>query len=514
MPGHGVARELPGGGGLSVRRIVEQPQLRIEIVSGATGLDNLVTWAHSSDLPDPSGWLTGGEIVMKNGRTLPRGARLQEAFMSSLARAHASALFIGMYEQTPHLTVAMAHAADTLRLPLLQVPFSVPFAAVGKAVADYAAGHDSGQVTRIARVYAFIQDAVTRSDPARFVAELGRELGHEVFVIDAETGTNPLPGAATLPPWSKAALMLALQEHGGHVPALLRAPDTEGFEVVGIAVPNEEPTLLVIRQPAGWPVDMPLLQHAATAAAVAVAYASRDEEHRRELGTELLGQLLDARLAGEVGDRELSSHGIDAQHARLLATRWTDNTSQRQLYHRLRSAGVPNLLCRRHGTLFLLVNILPTVNSMKAVTERLRDAAPVGVSDAVRSANRMPEAEREARWALAAAQRSGGVVPYGSASAIPALRDAKQAQALVDQTLGPLIEHDRATNADLVNTLAVFLTCRRSWVRTAEELNVHKQTVIYRIRKIERITRRDLTTSGDIAEIWLALTARQTLIGN
>ena len=73
--------------------------------------------------------------------------------------------------------------------------------------------------------------------------------------------------------------------------------------------------------------------------------------------------------------------------------------------------------------------------------------------------------------------------------------------------LGSLIEYDAANGSDLVHSLSVFLETRRSWQRGAEVLNVHRQTVIYRMRRIEQLTERKLSETSDLAILWLALSA-------
>ena len=45
---------------ITVRELTELPHLRMEVVAGSFGLDHMVTWAHSSDLNEPWGWLSGG----------------------------------------------------------------------------------------------------------------------------------------------------------------------------------------------------------------------------------------------------------------------------------------------------------------------------------------------------------------------------------------------------------------------------------------------------------------------
>ena len=53
----------------------------------------------------------------------------------------------------------------------------------------------------------------------------------------------------------------------------------------------------------------------------------------------------------------------------------------------------------------------------------------------------------------------------------------------------------------------MFLQENRSWQRAADRLHVHKQTLVYRIKRIETLTGRSLSDTADVAELWLALQA-------
>ena len=77
--------------------------------------------------------------------------------------------------------------------------------------------------------------------------------------------------------------------------------------------------------------------------------------------------------------------------------------------------------------------------------------------------------------------------------------------------LGPLITRDAERGTDYVNTLRVMLSHNRSWQAAAAELHIHKQTLGYRIRKIEELTGRGLTRTDDVAELWFALRAHDVL---
>jgi DNA-binding PucR family transcriptional regulator len=73
------------------------------------------------------------------------------------------------------------------------------------------------------------------------------------------------------------------------------------------------------------------------------------------------------------------------------------------------------------------------------------------------------------------------------------------------RVLGPVLEHDRRTRADLIATLQEFLACSGSWSRTAESLHLHVNTVRYRIERVEQLTGRDLSRLEDRVDVFLAL---------
>ena len=53
----------------------------------------------------------------------------------------------------------------------------------------------------------------------------------------------------------------------------------------------------------------------------------------------------------------------------------------------------------------------------------------------------------------------------------------------------------------------MFLRCNRSWQTAADELFIHKQTLVYRMRRVEEITGRKLSQTTAIAELWIAISA-------
>jgi hypothetical protein len=84
--------------------------------------------------------------------------------------------------------------------------------------------------------------------------------------------------------------------------------------------------------------------------------------------------------------------------------------------------------------------------------------------------------------------------------------DSHVTPLLVAEAFGELLEHPQAET--LLTTLRALLAHDGSPTHAAAELYCHRNTVIYRMKQIERLTGRDLTDPRDKMLLWLAVTAR------
>ncbi|MFF5263210.1 PucR family transcriptional regulator [Actinomadura viridis] len=107
---------------------------------------------------------------------------------------------------------------------------------------------------------------------------------------------------------------------------------------------------------------------------------------------------------------------------------------------------------------------------------------------------------------LDAEGRAAGVLPATHAALLERI-PADERRAFRRQVLGEIIGYDRRHGSDLLGTLTQFLACSGSWTVCARLLNLHVNTLRYRIRRVEELTGRDLSSLEDRVDLLLALRA-------
>jgi purine catabolism regulator len=104
-------------------------ELGLELVSGAEQARAPVRWVHSTELPDPTPWLRGGELLLTTGVQL-EGAKAQRELIERLADHDIAGLGFGTGFRHKRLPAALVTAAQKRSFPLFEVPYELPFIAI------------------------------------------------------------------------------------------------------------------------------------------------------------------------------------------------------------------------------------------------------------------------------------------------------------------------------------------------------------------------------------------------
>jgi purine catabolism regulator len=256
--------------------------------------------------------------------------------------------------------------------------------------------------------------------------------------------------------------------------------------------------------------------------------AMRDTERR------LAGDVLAEALAGELDAGEVAARlrpfGVGSRSAVLVYAVADPRAAEADLDRAIASAGHGALVASCHGLLCAVVDAsdLDPVDLAARARETIaeRHGDPRAAASRIAPSTALRRSFHEARCALEAAALTpppangngnghAHVASYrdlGSFQLLLSLQDDDALRLFCDSVLGPLENGGGEYGDELLRSLEVFIEQNGQWERAARELFCHRHTLRYRIRRIEELTGRDLTSARDRIEFWLALRGRE-LVG-
>jgi purine catabolism regulator len=168
---------------------------------------------------------------------------------------------------------------------------------------------------------------------------------------------------------------------------------------------------------------------------------------------------------------------------------------------------------------------IPRVRTMvEEVRVQLADRTPsglvsVGISRVAIGLSALRESYREAKDALSIAHELGDsekTTFYGDLKLYQLLlalkeRNLSHMRRFYEETLGPLVEHDDRKQSDLVRTLNGFFDANGNLAKAAQDLDVHRNTLVYRLERISELTEIDLNDADNRLILHLSLKIQRVL---
>jgi hypothetical protein len=515
---------------VSVRTVLDMSELRLTVLTGEDGLlDRVISRIYGTELPDPSRFLSGGELVI-SGLLWLRGPEDVAVFVAALADAGVAAL-ICCDADTGIVPAELVAECRRRGVPLLEadveLPFSLIIDRVGLALATERVGADA--ISRRALVSAMAGGAG--------IAELLRlgvaELGAPCWVVS--TLGRLVAGDEPLAEERRARLVSEFLLGNGRV-ATVRS---EGAEL----------TLFPVDDPSGPELTRWFLvvagavsggdQTVAELASVLGVQRARERESRH-VAARAVDTLLELVLSGsgEIGPTASAAGLTPGAELRVLAASapgFPEGVGRRQ--------GVgDDAVAQAGAVLEEVVALLRPEGLVGSVGEdayallpwpagkggelaerigvALRTVEPglgdrrivVGISSST-GLRELPGAIQEAGHARQMAARRGGRTRVVAGEEIAAhqlllaVLPGELRGSLRRRVLGPVLDYDAEHGGSLLNTLAVFLDCSGSWAKAAARLHVHVNTLRYRIGRIEELADVDLEDFGQRVDVYLALNA-------
>ncbi|MYW12797.1 PucR family transcriptional regulator, partial [Streptomyces sp. SID2563] len=182
---------------MRLRALLENDALGLRLLGGDEELDRSVRGVMTTDLRDPSRYLTGGELVL-TGLAWRRDAEDSEPFVRILAGAGVAGLAAGEAElgDIPDDLVA---ACRHHRLPLFAVHETVAFATITEYVVRQVSGERAGDLAAVVdRHRRLMTSGPTGGGPEVVLDLLGSDLDLHAWVL-SPTGRQIAGAGAPLP---------------------------------------------------------------------------------------------------------------------------------------------------------------------------------------------------------------------------------------------------------------------------------------------------------------------------
>jgi hypothetical protein len=554
---------------MRLRALLDTDVLGLRLLGGEDELDRTVRGVMTTDLRDPSRYLSGGELVL-TGLAWRRDADDSEPFVRILAQAGVAALAAGEAE-LGDVPEDLVLACARHRLPLFAVHESVAFATITEHVVRQVSSERAGDLAAVVdRHRRMMTSGPAGGGPDVVLDLLGTDLDLRAWVL-SPTG-RLIAGSKEAGPGLPAETCAKLAaEHLAATRTGRRGPHRvllggATYSLFPIRSSGRSPQaardvretvlsdwLLAVEADAGdWPEErMDLLQ--GVTQLIAVERDRRDAARtvRRRLAQEVLELVQTGAAPAEIAARLRVAAPVllpglgAAPHWQVVVARveWdgeqveggpvAQSLLEEVLVDPEATGPEPSdrIAVAHTGDEAIALVPLPAVSTehdgsetglladalLKAVREPLSAGLDgdgrltLGVSAAVLSAEGLRGALEEARHARrVAAARPGRVCAAGHqelASHVLLLPFVPDdvRRAFTARLLDPLTDYDRRHRAELIPTLEAFLDCDGSWTRCATRLHLHVNTLRYRVGRIEQLTGRDLSRLEDKLDFFLAL---------
>ena len=534
---------------ITVQDILEISELNLKLLAGVKSTSNPVRWVHITEVPDPTKWLKGGELLLTTGYGFVGDAEQQVAQIKRLIDHNISGLGFGTGFSFDKVPPALVEVAEEYDFPLFEVPYHVPFIAITEAVASKIVNEQYSLLQRSLAVHEKLTKIVLEEKGLEAIlSTLSALVGcsaalfdfHGVVLCEAANRRH-LGDELIADLWGMISDRRADRQNF----ALSLEGVGSGVQVYPVVASHRIGAFLAAVKDSGdfSEYDRIILHNVVTVTALELVKKKAVAETEKRLAGDFFDELIASDLYEEEIARRLAFFGLDPQSPHLIVLVDIDELEG----DAARAAGAQDVKERLHWTVdefmarrdmlgisasrsdsvVVLVQpgkidareIIKLGGELQAVIAEMLPEISVslGIGRPHRQLTDLRQSYYEASYAIKIRKLKGeqGVIAsfddLGSYGLLLGLQDTLSLEVFYDSVLGKLQEYDEQNSSDLVKSLAWFLEANGHWGDAAEKLYVHRHTLRYRMKRVEEITGRDLNQSQDRMEFWLALKAKELI---
>lgn len=520
--GHFAPQPQSAWESITLARFLRQLPPEVELIHDAG--ERPLRWVEPSDMDDPTDYLMDHELILTSGFPLLDHAEDQEwvgQFIGRLAQANTSALGFGLEPYFTSIPDTVRVACQHHNLSLLQIPASVPFAAIGIAFAKLMEADGAAQLRANAEATRALMRCVSHPRPEQqLVATLSQRLKAAVRLTDAAGQMRFNATVTTVAPLDSATeVQLARQATltTGQQPFALHHQGTQvhlAFPIRATLSPGGQAPLLGVlslgfsRTPSAF--DHHLITTALGLLEVLARERAASSDAATQLATSLLLESRTALDAATLNHLRESIGSAANQSVRVVVISALSNSRAPETNFHLAHihALFDTHLVMQRGDHFIALTLAePT----PGLFERLASAGYLAgfstpthlepqlgekLSDLHSQAIGLLPQILEKQQCLDAAS-----IPRSFASLLP----AQAGKQLAKEALAPILDLPDARRDLYLKVLRGWLDANGSWDQASKNIDVHRNSVRRHIAAIAEILGEDLNQAQVRNELYFAL---------
>lgn len=490
------------------------------VAAGKGGLDRIVSGINLSDNPDYAQWISPGELMISTCFSVYKDPAALAAYIPNLVRNQMAAFCIKPSQYLNNVVPAfMIEQADKADFPLIVLPPDMQFSHITKVLSNELTRRRTALLQNTLSVNQMLTQTITEgADLDEIASMISKLTGGSILIVDSVNSRHSICMKEEDRSIFKADSETQMINQFIHMS--VSHDLTLGEHSYGC---------LYIYDPAQSPALSPeLLSQVLSAIPLEITR----EQSIRERGDSLFASFLLHLLSDPIVDHQLEQTRADEFHLNLsddhlILRLKTQNPEEKNQYrknfqHTLLMGNIRSVFSK----LGLDVRIVPASDDYLILLN-----APAASSELEQLARHVPklisslsleypdlhlcagcgrphpgirgiiQSDTEARTALRTAmineQTVFGFEDLGLLRLLYAADPEKETSQFVQEILGPLIENDHQKHSDLIKTLDYYFEYAGNVKRISEEMFTHYNTIAYRIKNIQEITKKDLHDRKD-----------------
>lgn len=537
--------------GLTVRQALEIGKLQeAVVVAGRQGLDNQIFFVNIMEVPEVTKWMKGGELLVSAGFAFKNNLDLRKRLIYDLAKKKVAAFGIKPGQYFSKVPKDMIKYADDVGLPLLQLPTDVPYMEFMLPIFEILINDQLCQLKRHEQIHNCMLEALLSGGGFLSICQaLYNLLGKPIYMLDqAGNIINCVLGVKSKQCFSSEELteawhqlqnsLLLCNSNRVNRMTLTLNEKNQDIQLVPIQIDNHVAGYLLVQETGKSLDEQDLLaiEYAGTISTLEFTKEKAVYETERKVRGELLEDLisgnfsveetvirrasylnfnLNAKLAVFIINLDHFENYVIYQanhrenHIQEIKNQTFENTHHAFLSH---PGGV--MMHIKSNSIIGLIGMDGDINEKKLrekfqeICSKIKKRFPkinisVSMGKFYKGVRNVKKSYEEAEISLRVNRYMNGgdkVVFFqelGPYRFLYELKGSESMEAFYGEILGKLKQYDIQNNAILINTLSSYFKNDCSLKHTAEEMFIHKNSVIYRIRKVEEITGLKLSNPED-----------------